>query len=90
MSNIAYIGPTGKGEVTPDDASFDEAIEILEALIEEAKSGKLAAIAVASVIKEGVFVTKREFAFKGGRFGDLFVATDGLLCRLRKHLEDNT
>jgi hypothetical protein len=89
VSNITYIGPTGKGEVTPDGTPLNEAIEILEELLEEAKSGKLAAIAVASVIREGVFVTKREFTYKGGRLADLFVATDGLLGRLRKHLEDN-
>ena len=87
MSNIAYIGPAGKGEVTPAGVPLDEAIEILEELLAEAKSGKLAAIAVASILEEGVLTTKREIAYKGGRFADLYVATDQLMHRMRRRSE---
>ena len=87
MSNIAYIGPAGKGEVTPAGAPLDDAIEILEELLAEAKAGKLAAIAVASVLEEGVLTMQRDFTYKGGRFADLYVAADQLMCRIRKHLE---
>ena len=87
MSNIAYIGPAGKGEVTPAGAPLDDAIEILEELLAEAKSGKLAAIAVASVLEEGVLTVKRDFTYKGGRFADIYVAADQLMQRIRKHSE---
>lgn len=87
MGNIAYIGPAGKGEVTPAGAPLDEAIEMLEELLAEARSGKLAAVAVASIVEEGVHTAKHGFTYKGGRFADIYVATDQLMCSIRKRLE---
>lgn len=87
MTNIAYIGPGGKGELTPVGEPLPTAIEILEDLLSKAKSGQLCAIAVASIVEEGLDKSQREFAFKGGRFADLYVATDQLMHRLRKYSE---
>ena len=88
MSNIAYIGPGGKGEVTPPGVPFEDAIEILEELLAEAREGKLSALAIAAVLDEGVRVTKREHAYKGGYFADLYVATDQLKGCLRKYIDE--
>lgn len=88
MTNIAYIGPIGKGEVTPAGEPLISAIEILEDLLAQAQSGKLCAIAVASVVEEGLGITERQIAYKGGRFADLYVATDQLMGRLRKRSEE--
>ena len=86
MGNIAYIGPAGRGEVTPVGEPLADAIEILEEMLAEAKAGKLAAMAVTSIVEEGVLTTKRAFTYKGGCFAALYVATDQLMCRIRNHL----
>jgi hypothetical protein len=73
MADLAYIGPGGRGVLTPPGEPVQSVIEMFERLLDDARSGKIVAAAVATVVDQGVKTGDFECAFRGGTYGDLYL-----------------
>ena len=82
MADLAYIGPDGKGILTPPGEPMQDVIDMFERLLDDARNGKIVAAAVATVVEEGIKKTDFEIAYRGGSYGDLYLCVAKMNLRM--------